>query len=85
MTVEFESDVRLLGSPGASVVIGSRGWPLFGAALLGFVAGLAIGMLGCRRWRHRLQRQEQERKRWREATRAPMRLPRDNPDVETEL
>jgi hypothetical protein len=83
--VEFESEVRLFGSPGASVVIGSRGWPLLGAAALGFAVGLGISMVACRRRRGHGARRGPERQRWREAMRAPMRLPSDNPDVETEL
>lgn len=79
--MELESEVRLLASPGARVVIGSRGWPLLGAAVLGFGVGFAIGIMTRRRGaRHSL-----ERGRWRETTRAPMRLPSDYPDVETEL
>jgi len=83
--VEFESEVRLFASPGASVVIGSRGWPLLAAAVLGFGAGFAIGMMVYRHRSGRRARRGLERARWREATRAPMRLPSDNPDVETEL
>lgn len=86
--MELESDVRLLASPGARVVIGSRGWPLLGAAVLGFGVGFGVGLaIGIRTRRrggagagHGL-----EHGRWREATRVPMRLPSDNPDVETEL
>lgn len=86
--MELESEVRLLASPGARVVIGSRGWPLLGAAVLGFGVGLGVGFAIGIRTRRRGgpgAGHSVDRGRWREATRVPMRLPSDNPDVETEL
>jgi hypothetical protein len=83
--MEFETRVQVCDSPGARVVLGARGWPLFMSALLGFIAGLAIGLRGRRHWLRRMRRGDLERWGWHKPTVAPIRLPSENPDVETEL
>jgi len=83
--MEFENKVQVCDSPNARVVLGARGWPLLVAGLLGLMLGLAIGMRGRRRWLKHVRRRELEGQPWPEATTAPVRLPSENPDVETEL
>jgi len=83
--MEFESKVQVCDSPNTRVVLGARGWPLLLAGLLGFIVGAAFGMRGRGRWLKHPRRREFEGQRWPEPTAAPVRLPSENPDVETEL
>ena len=79
--MEFENEVRVALSPGARVVMGSPVLPLVVAVLTGFVLGVAVATLAQRRrgrcWRRRSSAGG--------AAPPPLRMPSDNPDVETEL
>ena len=79
--MEFENEVQVAWSPGARVVVGSPLLPLFGAVVVGFVLGAAIAMLA---QRHRNARGGPCQSEAGSASTTAVRMPRDNPDVETE-
>lgn len=80
--MEFKTEAQLIFSPGGRVVVGSPIAPLLGAVAIGFILGVAVAMLACRGRSGRC---------WRPRSYAagvpapPLRMPTDNPDVETEL
>ena len=80
--MEFENEVRVAWSPGARVVVGSPLLPLFGGLVVGFILGAVIAMLA---QRHRTARGRPWQSRARSAGTPELRMPGDNPDVETEL
>jgi hypothetical protein len=79
--MEFENEVQVAWSPRARVVVGSPMLPLFGAVVVGFVLGAAIAMLARR---HRSARGRPCQSEAGSASSTALRMPRDNPDVETE-
>jgi len=78
--MEFESEARVILSPGARVVVGSRLLPLACVAALGLIVGVVATMVGCRR-RGRARRRRSPGR----SLGPPLRLPGEYPDVETEL
>lgn len=80
-SMEFESEARVILSPGARVVVGSRLLPLACVAALGLIVGVVVAtMVGCRR-RGRARRRRSPGR----SLGPPLRLPGEYPDVETEL
>jgi hypothetical protein len=80
--MEFENEVRLAFSPGARVVVGYPLVPLLAAVAIGCVLGAAIAMLAQRPRSARCGRPRSDRAG---AAAPQLRMPGDNPDVETEL
>jgi len=80
--MEFENEVHVAWSPGARVVVGSPVLPLFGAVVVGFVLGAAIATLA-QRYRNARGRPCQSEAG--SAGTPALRMPGENPDVETEL
>jgi hypothetical protein len=79
--MEFENEVQVAWSPGARVVVGSPLLPLFGALVVGFTLGAVIVMLA---QRHRSAGGRPWQSRAKSAGTPALRVPRENPDVETE-